>query len=436
MSYERKGTTGATAIVTSELGGGNFTFINGTDDPALTIEAAWSYLNTLGGGTLITQGAGETWIIETPIDSQGTNVTWLSDWGLKITCITNLNDHLVNIDHDYTILDGLHIDGNEDNQGANDNNIEAISVSHCKFKNLYLEEATEYGIRVRGQDGNTTNDIEISGCYCVNNNWNGITVEDYEANIRVTNNHVEHSGDVGIAIADGAGNSDILINNNTVTDMDGSEGSAGTHWGIAQEGTTGWTAIVGNTVSNCHRGIVTNSGFASGWLTITGNSVRNCGSNASGGAINDQSTGGYTLIAGNVCEAVFSDAGCIEISNASYKNVVGNTCYSATAGVRGIEIDGAGSHANICDNVIEVPGEGVYIDATSDDVNVKGNKFGSCAIGLYIGANADRTVVDGNDFNSCTVDVQNDSADWSNFGGNKNEDGVWIEGATSDNPLA
>ena len=85
MDYRSKGTTTAVAIVTSDPDtSGNFVIEPG-DDPEVVIEAAWSYLfTTFGGGTLVTKGTGE-WSFQTRCDSQGANVTWLSDLSLTFT---------------------------------------------------------------------------------------------------------------------------------------------------------------------------------------------------------------------------------------------------------------------------------------------------------------------------------------------------------------
>lgn len=115
--FRNKGTTGPTIIVTSDAdGSGNIVFRAGVDDPAVAIEAAWARLAIFGGGVLVTKGAGETWTTQTTIDSQGANVTWISDWGLTIQPQNGLNANVVTITHDYVTLIGLKINGNGANQ--------------------------------------------------------------------------------------------------------------------------------------------------------------------------------------------------------------------------------------------------------------------------------------------------------------------------------
>ena len=112
MSFENRGSMTATVVVTSGSPDKSGNFVIGAADPTVVIEAAMTYLNVFGGGVLLTKGAGETWTITSTIDTQGSQLTWISDWSLKLDWTESSWPALrVNNGHDWVTLIGLHIEG-------------------------------------------------------------------------------------------------------------------------------------------------------------------------------------------------------------------------------------------------------------------------------------------------------------------------------------
>lgn len=203
------------------------------------IETAWAYLNKFGGGTLVTKGAGQTWTCATTINSQGDNVTWISDWSLTITIVNGLDDNVVFADlHDNLVFKGLHIDGNKAGQtpAVSSTCLRVNRCSHVKIFGCWLENGERYGIAAGGFN-TVDHDVEIAHNFCNNNAWNGITIQmsnsaNNISNVWVHHNYITHSSDVGISCYAGH----VLIESNIVTDMDGMDGTGNGHVCFGVEG--------------------------------------------------------------------------------------------------------------------------------------------------------------------------------------------------------
>lgn len=164
---------GGTAEIYSTDGGTTFewryadgsrTYLGGTGytDPAVAIEAAWSYLNTQGGGLMRTRGPGETWTVATTIDSQGDKVSWYSDWSLEFKLADSVDGDVIRITHDYFNLKGLNVHGNYGGQsGGVPIGIEVYGGSHGTIELCYVHDTYNSGIEVNTQaDG-----VTIDKCY-------------------------------------------------------------------------------------------------------------------------------------------------------------------------------------------------------------------------------------------------------------------------------
>ena len=177
MSWENRGSMvigTAQAVVYSTDGGTNFrwarldgevaqTYDTDYTDPALAIEAAWLWLGGQGGGYLRTRGPGETWVVETVINSQGASVTWESDWSLLLQAHNDLDADMVYINgHNYVTLIGLNFDHNQDEQAAgvvvHVNNSDYLALSR-----IMILDAYDYGVQITDSDYATAEFIWISG---------------------------------------------------------------------------------------------------------------------------------------------------------------------------------------------------------------------------------------------------------------------------------
>lgn len=168
-------------------------------DITVVIEAAWTELAS--GGTLITQGPG-TWVIPSQIDSQGTHLTWISDWSLTLQAAVTIGGNIINCTHDSLTLIGLRLDGNKAAMGAvNQMNLNMTDCDHCIVERVWSYDAKDdsgtgtggYGIWIRGTDNH------IIDCLCDTNDWDNI--------------HVNENVDTLVkgCICDGAGNANINL---------------------------------------------------------------------------------------------------------------------------------------------------------------------------------------------------------------------------------
>ena len=421
----RDGTTGA--IVSSHA------------DPANAIEAMWAR-----GGTGYTEGAGQTWTIQTQILGQGDYFTWNSDHDLIIKAKVNLNDHMIELDgDDWIVFDGVRLHGNEDNQASDKNGIEATHSQYLDFRNLFIEECGQYGIRVRSDSSRNTFVVRITDGTFTHNGWNGITVEDDISSIFIDGNYVANSSDVGISIPANADlaqlqmQTQITCTNNIVEDINLGEGGGGNAArGISIEGRAQKVIVTGNQVDLCAIGIsvATSTGddASERWIEhieilISNNILTNIGNAAwqeaiaYGGAYGET---GRAVISGNYAHVDVSGAACLEITNATNVNVYGNTFYSATGGSNGIEAYNADFN-NFAENIINVAGIGIDLDGASDNNKVSGNMIDAGVDGLELDSGCDETIVDGNDFSQSANDVDDNSGQTVHYGYNLSDGGAW-----------
>ena len=470
MSFFNKGSTGVVVIVTSENGGGNFTFRQGVDDPAVAIENAWSYLNDFGGGTLVTKGAGETWQVSTRIDSQGDDVTWISDWGLKIQAPTDLANHLLQIkDHDRVTLDGLYLDHNHPEEEHQSHCVYLESVENLRITKCRITQGSRYGI----DSYQTLRAVEIDHCWVHDNRWNNITlgtwvVPDLHSDINVHHNLIEETSDVGLSILT-EDDAYITINNNIIRDVNHTEGYNDAGWGLAIEGATSYVKFCDNIIYNCDGpAVVTKPGYDRAYLMVTNNLIYNCGNNKldefHGGMF--LSRGTSFLVDGNtIVDSGYSNGQGIRLdvsgSNESNDIDIKNNKIIVTSGKTisnhfyGIYVEGGDEHV-INNNTINIEpsggsqrgillkdtsnnriGEnmlksiedyGIYLLGDSDNNCIIGNYFVNVGTGLILSVNTvDDTFVHSNDFYGCTIDVSN-SGTGTCWGSNRDQNGNFDQG--------
>lgn len=251
--------------IAHSLGGSGYT------DPALAIEAAWSWLNTEGGGELRLRGPGETWTVATQIDSQGASVTITSDWSLLLQASATLNANVLTItSHSNIVLDGLNIDANKSGGGVSADWL-AISISdssNIHIKNCKIDNAPRsvagtngHGIFISGGSDNL-----IENCWMDGHEWDGILIKE-NTNSKVLNCFISNSGNANIDVyADEGDNSNRVVVENCVS-------SGAGNWGIEI-----YRGGLDCHIINCI-GLQDDKGFAIGVDTLNPNyrcSIRGC----------------------------------------------------------------------------------------------------------------------------------------------------------------
>lgn len=296
MSYENLGSMNigtAQAAVYSVDGGTNFRWarLDGLTaqaydtnyaDPALAIEAAWSWLNTQGGGTLRTRGPGETWTAQTQINSQGDDVTWLSDWGLRIRAMNALNTNLIMVDHDRIWFVGLYLDGNKANQtGGHDysgiftwpgvgSEVYDVYVDRCRIINFY-KNSIEFGHARR---------VGVWRSLLTGGDYNGISISRNCQYAWAEDNYINDFSDVGITCYDlYEQNRHVHIRGNTIENINGTTGFSNSHWGIGVEGIAEDIDITHNIIIDCQGvGIaVSNLAYQKKRVDVSHNKLFECG---------------------------------------------------------------------------------------------------------------------------------------------------------------
>lgn len=261
MSYENIGKTSATAVVANE--GGNFPIDGG--DPAVIIEAAWTYVSGLGGGSIFLDGAGERWTLSTEINSQGDNVVLHGGGvgGPELYLGNALDVDVFNTTHDNIYLGWLDINGNWTNQSRDDGSQPGgpwFAVSrgirntgeNVHIYNSYIHEIAQHGITYAECEGGVAHHNLVS-----NIGWNGIfsyRLASPGYGVIIHDNEIEHCGDVGA----GMYGSRVNVHHNYIHDMDGSFGSGNTRWGAGIEGGD-WNKINDNIIDDILVGISTGS---------------------------------------------------------------------------------------------------------------------------------------------------------------------------------
>lgn len=230
MSYYNKGSMGQTALVTADKGGGNFTFTPGVDDPTTAIEDAMSYLNTFGGGTLVTKGPGETWVIEEGIESQGDYITWVSDLSLILQGDASLSAPVIRNYHDWVTYDGLNIDGNKaarEDAGSNANFLDiAERTGHIRILNCKMIDGVRHNVYMRYCDY-----VEIGDNYFEGGSWNNVTFRN-NTQQNIHHNYCYLTSDVHISDYESYY---TQIHNNVIWDTSLDTGDRDSKWGIGLE---------------------------------------------------------------------------------------------------------------------------------------------------------------------------------------------------------
>lgn len=456
--YRNKGTTTANVIVTSGNPDNSGNFIVGAADPAVMIEAAWTYLTVFGGGTLVTKGAGETWTTQSVIDSQGDNVTWISDPSLMIQAQAALDANVVSLTHDQLTLHRVYLDGNKANQtdDAGEYNViyatgvNYLSILECRIDNGYRRSihvggasdsnhikihqcrmnangqnnvAGYYNIHIDATGVASISDVTTSENVCTNNTRNGIIYQAVTDGL-LLGNWVETCTWVGIGV--GEGSQDVRIIGNFVKDTVSN--------GIDCNTVTGYRMIVAhNTIVDA-----ADDGIAFD-LVVGGSIIGNTIYDTTGSAVDSgilAFNSEYTEIADNMIwnvggqGIIFSDSS----NPAHWGNCVGNFIYSP--GANGIYVF-ASDRVNVSSNYI--------YDATvstmaairvfqAEQTNVVGNFIYNAFVGIQSSGSAHRGNIVGNWVDTCSFYgiYLASGDDWniqSNYVYNITTEGIYLTGA-------
>ena len=340
---------------------------------------------------------------------------------------------------------GGEFDGNKANQTmVNANKGIAVvyfrhSGNNIVFRDVWAHDHFRRGIMTKCQGGNYY-DVHYTYCKGMNNGYDDLkfSIEgSYSFYGSSINNCIAggDTGDIGIDLFDQNGTGfmyDIQICNNIVFRMTGAEGSSANHYPIRNEDVSERILIANNTILDCDRGISDHVSSPQGRNIIIGNHIHMDGTYTDTRGI--QTNNPRSSIIGNYIYGE-KQAGEVLIyvqNGSSHALINGNYLNNGT---KGIELEDAAVYTSINNNYLYDCTTGIDINGTSDDTSVRGNTFDGTT-GLVIAAGALRILVDGNDFSQCTRDVNNASGNWACFGGNKNQAGAWIEGATGDDPLS
>jgi len=284
-------------------------------EPGAVIEWAWTQLSS--GGIIRTFGAGETWTLETSVNSQSDCVTWISDKSLTFKAKDALNTSPIDITHDNVTLIGLKVDGNEAGQTGDLSCIllngtlygQAIecSVSYAARKTSARGEGIEFLSSSRGGIYNcfgyycdhdcfkirSSTDCIVTGCIAASDNESqqsgGIQLYNsdnctvvgnvvygqgrtYEHGIKlhsasnnvVDGNKINNVGRMGVYLIGKNGKSNYnVISNNQITNVNQWSGEDHKGYGIYLEkhtasgdvGYNRYNLIEGNHITNCSNGI-------------------------------------------------------------------------------------------------------------------------------------------------------------------------------------
>lgn len=254
-----------------KISGSNYQMSDGTTKQILfeSINSSQVFSNVIGNcsiGSCINVETG-IYTITTPWTMQNIdNITLNFENDTLLKAANNLNAPVFYINGaNNCYITGINIDGNAVNQVTTDSGgytpteTDGILISRFSSNNCVdrasITNCGLMGFRV-GDGASTSNGIANSLItYC---GWNGIGFGLNTYNSYSENNEVAYCGDVGIS---SYGNLNI-ISNNYVHNMNGTNGSINSQWGIAVEGGSN-CLIRRNTINNVKVGIsITNSGFS------------------------------------------------------------------------------------------------------------------------------------------------------------------------------
>jgi len=346
-----------------------------------TFSTVWtSVLGALSNGGTIKMKPATYTVTTTLGDGDRNNIEVRCEEGVKLVAQNSLLVPMLQVigQHDWNWYGG-ELDGNKANQGNYTGDTTAMEYNDCydcDVDGVYMHDFLQFGFRT----------LACTNCGIRNSHvayvlWNGIYVGSGSwppEHGYAINNFVEHSADIGIALAANYS----ICSNNRVRDCNDTGGSsdwdAYTGIGIRIEGPSYGCIVENNVVENCATGgiYINNAQFCK----ISGNIIQN--TDLSG-------AGAYAIYASTTSYSMFDN------------NIIYNT--------------GTGG--------------GLQLNTNCDYNDVKGNKFAVCPVGLHISnANDDQNFVDGNNFDACTDDIV-DSGTSTRWGNN-----LWKDGSYDNTP--
>jgi len=322
----------------------------------VTIETALARLGVYGGGVLVTKGAGETWTIETQINLTVDNIHWKHDRSLTIKAPASVAWSMVQQEANNYVVEDLRLDGTKASAAAPGSNhgyemhLLNTALWGCKLIRPYFHDIDQFGFESHGSSGYPSSDIIVKDGRFIDCGWNGPSFNQVSYQVRCIGNYVSGSSDVGISVnntgAAGLRCNDVIIANNTVLDIDGTDGSVDSHYGIAIEGDGHIGVIIeGNTIRNCDtRGISLQS--ASILPKAVDNQLYNCG-NLNGththGIIAQADVIGPKIMDNDLYNCAYDEGSAIR-TYANGSKIIGNTDFIDQAVVvrhYGVHIDAA-----------------------------------------------------------------------------------------------
>ncbi len=374
-------------------------------DATTIIEQVWIALGTLGGGTIRTKGPGETWTINSRIDSQGGNVTWISDISLRLRLANSLNVHVIYVTHDHVTLDSLYVDGNGFNQttgsSASAMGIYYYNAGYGIIKNCRLNDVARQAIDIGGTAGVGSKYAQVLNNMITQAHWNGIGIF-YSDLALVQGNIITGSSDVGIATWDA---DNVIITNNILFNNSGTRGGS-------VGGNSNWDIGIENTSKN----ILISSNYCSG--SKVGISIQ---ASSEGTDVYDINVTGNYIYNEKWYDITTKYAQRVSIAN-NYINSVSTIWYT------GIYIQSTTTGASVVGNYIYMDNLSRYgCRSEADDLVFSKNTVKNCAYGLEC-IDGDSAMITDNRFIGCTtpIDVNDATINYPMIMGNN-----W-QGCTND----
>lgn len=379
-----------------------------TSNPSLTnlsnadfvtlIEAAWSALNGIGGGTIFLSGQG-TWTLNSQLNSQGDYVQIESNRSLILKLANGVNDIPFFIAHMYVSLIRVRLDGNKayntiagvcagiEWNGGGTNSADFGYAEGCWTQNCYGFGLSFY----------VSNDCTAYMCKDNDATDNGICLQGtgttYYRNMIIGCN-VSACSNVGIGLVQQQNSivADCVVYN--ISHNDASQ-AYNSHWGIGLEGACAYCTVVGCTVDHCD---VYGIDFAqdSEYDTAVGCTITNCGACL---ILN-----WHCVANGNTITAIIN-SGMGIVCQGGDDLACGNIIFGQAANsVEGIRI--AGGNAYVSDNKVYTCVKAVNIQNDGDYAIVKDNYISSSVYGIDVASGAASCVLVDNDYASNTYNIR------------------------------
>jgi len=188
---------------------------DGVTDDTAAIQAAVDAAVATGGGTIYFPKPAVSYLISSPININGSNITLLSLEGAKIKAKTDV--HIIRAYRVNNIaIIGLEIEGWANEEGftrypGNQNGVTIGQCSHVYIKNCKIEYCSSAGIIITGKHLDATYNPDATHYVWVDGNFinwcnQGITLIEGAKDIFVTNNIIEYSNTWGIGVDDMSSN--------------------------------------------------------------------------------------------------------------------------------------------------------------------------------------------------------------------------------------